>query len=197
MIEIGSAVLDAFAKQIGWCESLGSPFTAQLLTVLRDDVAADGTSAELARAWPGDPVADALALRMASGAARARTGGVRRPTSPPAIPRAPRAIEQLRSVVLDAVREHQSAVGAFLISPPQTNEVGRSGVLVGGFLQIAKDTGLPLRLLEIGASAGLNTIWDRSGSLPRHRGLGRPTEARQNRAELGRTLAASSTPLSA
>ena len=34
-------------------------------------------------------------------------------------------------------------------------------MLVGGFLQIAKETGLPLRLLEIGASAGLNAIWDR------------------------------------
>jgi hypothetical protein len=69
--------------------------------------------------------------------------------------------EQLRPAVLDAVREHQSAIRAFLLSPPQTNEVGRSGVLVGGFLQIAKETGLPLRLLEIGASAGLNSVWDR------------------------------------
>jgi len=34
-------------------------------------------------------------------------------------------------------------------------------VLVGGFLEIAKETGLPLLCLEIGASAGLNTIWDR------------------------------------
>ena len=34
-------------------------------------------------------------------------------------------------------------------------------MLVGGFLEIAKATGLPLRCLEIGASAGLNTIWDR------------------------------------
>jgi hypothetical protein len=154
------AVLDAFAKQIGWCESLGSPFTARLLTVLRDDVAANGTSAELARGWPGDPVADALALRMAAAlhalalAESAPDLVLRYPPSAP-------TIEQLRPIVLDAVREHQSAIRAFLSSPPQTNEVGRSGVLVGGFLQIAKDTGLPLRLLEIGASAGLNAIWDR------------------------------------
>jgi hypothetical protein len=71
------------------------------------------------------------------------------------------SIEQLRPVIRDVVREHQSAIRAFLVSPPQTNEVGRSGVLVGGFLEIAKETGLPLRCLEIGASAGLNTIWDR------------------------------------
>jgi hypothetical protein len=43
----------------------------------------------------------------------------------------------------------------------QTNEVGRSAALVGGFLTVAKETGLPLRCLEIGASGGLNLRWDR------------------------------------
>jgi hypothetical protein len=44
---------------------------------------------------------------------------------------------------------------------PQTNEVRRCSGLLGGFLQIARETGLPLRLREIGASAGLNLAWDR------------------------------------
>jgi hypothetical protein len=154
------AVLNAFAKQIGWCESLGSPFTARVLTILRDDIAAGGASAELARAWPGDPVADALALRMAA-ALHALALAESAPALVPCYPPSAATTEQLRPVVLDAVREHQSAIRAFLSSPPQTNEVGRSGVLVGGFLQIAKETALPLRLLEIGASAGLNAIWDR------------------------------------
>jgi hypothetical protein len=154
------AVLNAFAKQIGWCESLGSPFTARVLTILRDDIAAGGASAELGRAWPGDPVADALALRMAA-ALHALALAESAPALVPCYPPSAATTEQLRPVVLDAVREHQSAIRAFLSSPPQTNEVGRSGVLVGGFLQIAKETALPLRLLEIGASAGLNAIWDR------------------------------------
>jgi hypothetical protein len=154
------AVLGAFAKQIGWCESLGSPFTAGLLTVLADDIAAGGTSAELVGAWPGDPVADALALRMAAALhALALTESAH--ALVPCYPPSAATMEQLRPIVLGVVREHQGAIRAFLSSPPQTNEVGRSGVLVGGFLQIAKETGLPLRLLEIGASAGLNAIWDR------------------------------------
>jgi hypothetical protein len=154
------AVLDAFAKQIGWCESLGSPFTARLLMVLRDDIAAGGASSELVSAWPGDPVADALALRMA-GALHALALTEQAPALIPCYPPSAVTIEQLRPVILNAVGEHQTAIRAFLSSAPQTNEVGRSGVLVGGFLQIAKETGLPLRLLEIGASAGLNAIWDR------------------------------------
>jgi hypothetical protein len=153
-------VLDAFDKQIGWCEKLASPFTAGLLAILRDDIAGGGASAELARGWPGDPVADALALRMAGALhALALTGSA--PALVPCYPPSAAPIEQLRPVIRDAVREHQSAIRAFLVSPPQTNEVGRSGVLIGGFLEIAKETGLPLRCLEIGASAGLNTIWDR------------------------------------
>ena len=44
---------------------------------------------------------------------------------------------------------------------PQTNEVRRSACLIGGFLTIARESGLPLRCFEVGASAGLNQLWDR------------------------------------
>lgn len=50
--------------------------------------------------------------------------------------------------------------------PVQTNERGRSGSLLGGFLLIAQRTGLPLRLLEIGSSAGLNLCWDSATNGP-------------------------------
>ena len=45
-----------------------------------------------------------------------------------------------------------------LSGPPQTNEVQRSAALLPGLLHVAASTGLPLRLCEIGASAGLN-LW--------------------------------------
>jgi hypothetical protein len=45
--------------------------------------------------------------------------------------------------------------------PVQTNEVGRCAALLPGFLSVAGTTGLPLRLLELGSSAGLNLRWDR------------------------------------
>ena len=52
---------------------------------------------------------------------------------------------------------------AFMAHEPQTNEVRRSACLLPGFLQVAAETGLPLRCLEIGASAGLNQLWPRFG----------------------------------
>jgi len=44
--------------------------------------------------------------------------------------------------------------------PCQTNEVGRCVPLLAGLLHIARQTGRPLRLLEVGASAGLNLLVD-------------------------------------
>jgi hypothetical protein len=61
------------------------------------------------------------------------------------------------------LRVHEAALLTALQSPPQTNEVARCGVLLGGFATVAARTGRPLALLEIGASAGLNLHWDAYG----------------------------------
>src|SRR5690606_35247027 len=42
----------------------------------------------------------------------------------------------------------------------QTNEVGRSAVLAPAYAAVARRSGLPLRVLELGASGGLNLRWD-------------------------------------
>jgi hypothetical protein len=154
------AVLAAFAQQVEWCGQLGSPFTARVLTILAEDIATGGVVAELVGAWPGEPVADALALRLA-GALHALVLTDAAPALAAVYPPYTAVATELASVLLAAVAEHGAYIQEFLTSPPQTNEVGRSGVLLGGFLEIAEATGLPLRLLEIGASAGLNTVWDR------------------------------------
>jgi hypothetical protein len=60
-----------------------------------------------------------------------------------------------------AITERRAQLAAFMEHEPQTNEVRRSACLLGGFLTIAEETGLPLRCFEIGASAGLNLSWDR------------------------------------
>jgi hypothetical protein len=62
---------------------------------------------------------------------------------------------------LAALNDHLDEVHVLSAWPVQTNEVGRCAALIGGFLRIAHDTGKPLRLLEVGSSAGLNLRWDR------------------------------------
>jgi hypothetical protein len=60
-----------------------------------------------------------------------------------------------------ALIDRDDEIRAQVARPCQTNEVARSAALLGGFLEVAHRTGKPLRLLEIGASAGLNLRWDR------------------------------------
>ena len=69
-------------------------------------------------------------------------------------------MEGIGAVFLEVIAEHVEELRGLVNHPVQTNEVGRSGALLGGFLLEARRTGLPLRVLEIGASAGLNLRWD-------------------------------------
>lgn len=58
------------------------------------------------------------------------------------------------------LESHRDAIAALFIETPQTNEVARSTVLLAGACAAAREHGLPLRLFEIGASAGLNARLD-------------------------------------
>jgi hypothetical protein len=60
------------------------------------------------------------------------------------------------SDVIDVVHAHIGPLRAALDRPPQTNEVGRSAALLGALLILVHRFPFPVRLFEIGASAGLN-----------------------------------------
>ena len=64
--------------------------------------------------------------------------------------------------LVDLLGERPEEVRSWLDRPPQTNEVGRASALYGGLLQLRGRAGdLPVRLVEIGSSAGLNLRADR------------------------------------
>jgi hypothetical protein len=69
--------------------------------------------------------------------------------------------DRLWNAVCATVTERDKALTRFIDTPPQTNEVSRAGVLLGGLLRVAARWTLPLSLIEIGASAGLNLNFDR------------------------------------
>ena len=64
-------------------------------------------------------------------------------------------------LVRDAFAAMPGEVISSLKHPLQTNETARCGALVGGFLTVAAEAGMPLRVRELGASAGLNLHFDR------------------------------------
>jgi hypothetical protein len=154
-------VRDHFRAQAAACARLGSPFTAALLEVVAEGLDERNPVGRAILSWPGDPKADALALRLA-GSLHALVLSGAAPALAAVYPGGAEAGDPaaLEAAVSRALETHADFVLRFAERPPQTNEVGRSAVLLGGFLTIAAATGLPLRLLEIGASAGLNLHWD-------------------------------------
>ena len=115
--------------------------------------------------WPGDPShrADALPLRLAGAlhglVLEGRDAGARRGLS--AEPRPGLGRRALGRRWRRRSPRHEPAILARLDGPPQTNETQRSAALCPGFLTVAALTGLPLVTSELGASAGLNLVWDR------------------------------------
>ena len=150
------AIIEGFTLQADWCERMDSPLYGTLLTAARDDIASGGVTSGIVADFPGDPVSAALALRFMGGVHRLVLMGL-----------APRLARHYPSVggspddahvvddFLATVAEHPGYLTDALAIAPQTNEVGRSAMLLPGLLA-AVDDGSDVRLLEIGASGGLN-----------------------------------------
>ena len=137
---------------------MGSPFTGRVCETLAANLAPDTQFGAKILTWPGDPIEDALPLRAAAGLNwLARQGSDPELTAqyPPNHPG-----DELAHAIQTAITRHDAECAAFLDTPPQTNEIGRSAVILTGALEIALQTGLPLATYEIGASAGLNLIFD-------------------------------------
>ncbi len=112
--------------------------------------------------WPGtDAFADALPLRLAGGLhALVRRGDA--PGLAGCYPPNPLPGEEALWAALRPVLAEPDLL-PWLDSAPQTNEVGRSAVLMSGLLAVAHSFPKPMELLELGASAGLNLLLDRYG----------------------------------
>jgi hypothetical protein len=153
-------ILKHFRDQAVGSRRLGSPFTAMLCELMAGRLDRDNRFGARILDWPGDPGPDALSLRAAGGLhALARSG--KSESLAAAYPPYPPDAETLWSAVEAAIRDHDAFLAAYLDSPPQTNEVARSAIVLGGCLTIAAAMRRPLALFEIGSSAGLNLAFDR------------------------------------
>jgi hypothetical protein len=144
------------------CRELGSLFYATLLEHAADDLEAGGPVSRQLVGFDGESFWSALPLRLMGAVHRLVLTGelpelARHYPSAGGDGDAQAAWPLFRSALV----EHREVIGVLIARPCQTNEVGRCAALVGGFLEVAHRTGLPLRILEIGASAGLNLRWDR------------------------------------
>lgn len=149
-----------FTAQARACRALGSPFTARLLDLLSARLDRGHPLGDVVLGWLGDPVADALALRLA-GALHALVLSDADRTLATVYPPAEAGDSALSEAVMAAFRVHGAYICDWLERPPQTNEVARSAALLVGYAALAARMNRPLVISEIGASAGLNLLWDR------------------------------------
>jgi hypothetical protein len=152
---------DTLEHQRVACARAGSALYAEVLAGVIDDVARGGVCADVLRPHAGDPFASALPLRFL-GAVHRLVLDDRAPALAAHYPSAGGTPGPgLVSDFLETVALCRTAVEARLSDHVQTNEVGRSAVLAPGYALVARRSGLPLRVLEVGASGGLNLRWDR------------------------------------
>jgi hypothetical protein len=151
------SLAEAWSRQIAWCDGNGSPFTARVLEAAWADRERGGALADLLPAWQGDADADAVPLRVAGALHALALSG--RDVELAALYPPRQAQGDITHAVANAMLDHRDVMAEYLALPPQTNEIGRSAVLLPGFAAIAQTTGLPLATFEIGASAGLNQLW--------------------------------------
>jgi hypothetical protein len=143
------------------CAELGSLFYAALLYQAVADLETEGAVWGVLAGFETESGWAALALRL--------MGAVHRLVLEGSLPELARHYpsaggdgdaEAAWPLFRAALADRRDEVRALVARPCQTNEVGRSAALLGGFLEVAHRTLLPLRILEIGASAGLNLRWD-------------------------------------
>lgn len=152
----------AIAGQLRWqaemCGKIGSPLYADLLERAAEDVEAGGPVTEPLRGHEDDPQLSVLGLRL-MGAVNRLVLARREPALADAY--AGEDPSRAWAALRDVVSRNGAELHRLVDLPVQTNEVGRCNALLFGFMAVAGETGMPLRLLEVGASAGLNLRWDR------------------------------------
>ena len=173
--EARKAVARRLNRQARACRMLGSPLYAHLLERSANDVESGGPAWAVLAGHEADPPGSALALRL-MGAVHRLVLEERAPNLSHYYPSAGGGgqPQDAWTAFRSTLGEYREELRELVVRPVQTNEVGRSAALLGGFLLVARETGLPLRVLELGTSAGLNLRWDLYRYEAGERGWGDP-----------------------
>lgn len=145
------------------CAMLDSPFMARLLNGLADHWPADSALGRLCEGWEDvdlGPSGASLPLRIAGGLHALVLRGEDKALAEVYPPRDV-SDAVLIDRVLTALPRHEAFFADWMKSAPQTNEVRRSAVLIAAAHEIAARHPLPFALSELGASGGLNLMFDR------------------------------------
>ena len=152
-----STFAERMLLQAEQCRLMGSPLTGALLEGAAADLSSDGVVAEIVEPYLDLPAGVVPSLRLAGGLHRlvlerkAPELALHYPSVGGTAP-----VEEVWPAAERTCRQHAAELQQLMSRTIQTNEVGRAAVLFGALGMIPG----PVRLLEVGASAGLNLRCD-------------------------------------
>ena len=155
-------LIQAFRDQAATCTHMGSPLMGRILTVLADGWDSSTPLGRKMAAYTGDigPAGHSLPLRIAGGlhalVLQDKDKKLRSAFPPNVVDDA-----VLADAVLTALTTHQDFFLSWTELPPQTNEVRRSAALIAMAHFALSYFDRPIVLSELGASGGLNLMWDK------------------------------------
>lgn len=141
-----------FLKQALRCRAMGSNFVASVLEAADRQLRHAPVTEAMILAWPGDPAAAALAMRV-NGALHALA---RRGT--------PQCLAELYGgehndfdgAIAAAFAQQDAFIANWIRTPTQTNEVARAAAIMSALMTVPLSRPMPFELLELGSSCGLN-----------------------------------------
>jgi len=154
------SVPDGIRWQAEHAEQAGSPHTARVILALLAVLDSDTEVGRAMRGWEGLLLEDAMPLRIHGGLHNLLLTGADERLAPVY---AGEITDQgaVDALVAELVERFDKRLLPWLDGPPQTNEAGRSASIVAALLWLAERTGKRMELLEIGSSAGVNTMLER------------------------------------
>jgi hypothetical protein len=151
-----------FERQADYCSAFGADLTARLLRQLSNCICASSALGQRIFNWPGDPApeADNLPLRLAGGLHALLLTGKARELA--LIYRKGAIADADMQTLLQAVlQRHDAELTAFIENAPQTNEVRRAAGIIAAAHWLKAYNGCDLIASELGASTGLNLLFDK------------------------------------
>ena len=152
----------AFLDQADTCARMGSPLMGRVLGILAAHWDPDTALGQKMSTYQGDigPAGHSLPLRIGGGLHALVLQG-RDTALAAAYP--PNDVDDatLEDAVLNALKTHETFLLDWTQHAPQTNEVRRSAALIAMARVATSHFDRPIVLSELGASGGLNLMWDR------------------------------------
>lgn len=153
-------IADRLREQAEHCLNNDAPITASVIIAQIALMDGDTKCGAMIRHWSGKPLEDAMPLRLTGGLHHLHLTGKESRLS--CIYQGDVTDQsQIDNIVADVIYDHDAQLLPWFDNPPQTNEAGRSSSFMSALLWLSGELGSKFELLEIGASAGVNTMMAR------------------------------------